>query len=479
MNKAILVLLVFVFGVAALIGFAAFTNDTKNASSLETSAPPPLPPGQTDDVEAIELANAMSYSAQLRGMTQQFDRLESEMKNYIRQSNRNIAAEIENQIKYELPKIRDSLEKEAQKRHESTVIPLTQSNRVLDPKESMHSEDSDPVLAGLGFNGSEKLPFDKLSDINNYPDKTSIPAKKKTEYVKVSAWSPNRAGLSALPVQPRSNRVLNKSINHPSRKDTGASSARDQKDQPIPYYTIENTATLFSNTTMTALMGVVPTKDNALKNLMRFKIITGADNIASNGLDLPDIKNIVWTGYAVGIREASCIQATVDTITYTFQDGTISTYSKKSSSDSEGLRISQGLGYLSDRWGKPCIKGRLITNAPQYLRDRLIAAGASAAAAASAATETTIIKDSAGGVSSAVTGDANDFILGKTGTGTLNELADYLRDRMDQAIDIIYLEAGVDVTLHVEEEIPIDYNPSGRKLAHNQKRTQLTKHYLD
>jgi integrating conjugative element protein (TIGR03752 family) len=231
---------------------------------------------------------------------------------------------------------------------------------------------------------------------------------------------------------------------------------------------------------MTALMGVVPNKNNAVKNLMRFKVITGSENIASNGLFLPDVRNIIWTGYAIGNREMECVQATVDTITFTFKDGTIRTVKQKQGASTG--QLNEGLGYLSDRWGKPCIKGTLISNAAQYLRDRMIAAGAAATASASAAMQTTTSRDALGGSSTTVTGSEGDYIAGQTGTATLNELAAYLRDRMDQAVDIVYLDAGKDVVIHVEKQVDIDYDPAGRKLSHialSQHAARASKARLD
>lgn len=467
MNKAILTLLVVVVGIVVTIGYMALSNESDGVSSIDNSSPPPLPEGKINDTEASDLSSAYTYAAQLKGMTQQFQRLETDVQKYMENSDQKIEDVIQNAIAQEIPKIEKSLRKEIES--QATTPPLNQTNRVLPTEQQsgrLLGASTGPLPAGFGFNEQTTLPFDSLSSKST---KTAPSLPSKPEYLKISAWEPE--GTHTRSSSGNSSRVLSKSENQVTRKK--------DKREPIPYYTIENTATLFSNTTMTALMGVVPTKNNALKNMMRFKIITGAENIASNGLYLPDIKNIVWTGYAVGIREASCIQATVDTVTYTFQDGTISTYSKKAGSG--GSKLNEGLGYLSDKWGKPCIKGTLISNASEYLRDRMIAAGAAATASAAAATETTTTRDALGGVSTAVTGDSTDFILGKTGTATLNELADYLRERMDQAIDIVYLDAGVDVVVHVEEEIPINYDPEGRKLAHNQSdlSIQLTKHRLD
>jgi integrating conjugative element protein (TIGR03752 family) len=78
---------------------------------------------------------------------------------------------------------------------------------------------------------------------------------------------------------------------------------------------------------MTPLVGRVPFRGR-LRDPFRFKLITGATNLASNGHHIPGIANAVWTGYVVGVREQSCARAYIDTVTFTFEDGRIHTVHK-------------------------------------------------------------------------------------------------------------------------------------------------------
>ena len=48
----------------------------------------------------------------------------------------------------------------------------------------------------------------------------------------------------------------------------------------------------------------------------------------TTAIRIPGIANAVWTGYAVGLREQSCVRAYIDTVTFTFQDGRIHTVNK-------------------------------------------------------------------------------------------------------------------------------------------------------
>jgi integrating conjugative element protein (TIGR03752 family) len=241
------------------------------------------------------------------------------------------------------------------------------------------------------------------------------------------------------------------------------SSEDDDKGKSIPFYTIPRNATLFSNTTLTALLGIVPNEEGSLLDPIRFKLITGQQNLASNGHFIPGIRDIVWSGIAIGNREMSCVRGEVHSVTFTFDDGRVYTQSSTRDGDTKTTNIRKILGYISDTRGKPCLTGQLITNAQDYLKDRMIAAGVGATADSFAQTqETTTVSE---GVSETFfSGDQGDFIAASTLSGSLKELTDYLRDRQRNAVDLVYLDGGQDVVLHVEDEITIDYLTKGRKL---------------
>jgi integrating conjugative element protein (TIGR03752 family) len=250
--------------------------------------------------------------------------------------------------------------------------------------------------------------------------------------------------------------------------------ATDDKGERIPFYTIPRNSTLFSNTTLTALLGVVPNEEGSVLDPIRFKLITGPENLASNGHFIPGIRNIVWSGISIGNREMSCVRGEVHSVTFTFDDGRVYTQSSTRDGDTKTTNIRKILGYISDTRGKPCLSGQLITNAQDYLNDRMIAAGVGATADSFAQTqETTTLSE---GVSETFfSGDQGAFIAASTLSGSLKELTDYLRDRQRNAIDLVYLDGGQDVVLHVEDEITIDYLTKGRKLDYaNQIPSQTT-----
>lgn len=243
------------------------------------------------------------------------------------------------------------------------------------------------------------------------------------------------------------------------------SNGRSRRDPSVPMFTIPQNATLFSNSSMTALLGIVPVNGQVL-DPVRFKIITGPENIATNGLYLPQgIKNIVWSGIALGNREMSCTFGQLNSVTFTFEDGRVTTINSQTDAGQDRLG-GRMLGYIATKSGNPCIQGELISNASQYLQDRMWASGFGSAAQAfsDAQQSTTITPD--GGVIQAFDGDTADFVAGSTLAGSLEELVRYLRDRQAQAIDLVYVPGGQEFVVHVEKEIKIDYDPNGRMIDH-------------
>jgi len=233
----------------------------------------------------------------------------------------------------------------------------------------------------------------------------------------------------------------------------------------IPVYTIPDAATLVENATMTPLVGRVPVRGQ-VRDPFRFKLITGATNLASNGHRIPGIVNAVWTGYAVGVREQSCVRAYLDTVTFTFQDGRLHTVNRGKGHDESTPSVRQHLGYLTDRWGKPCIRGQLFDNAGAYLKDRSVAAFLDGLAQAYSQSQVTIQQDS-GVLTGYVSGDTYEYAFGKGVSGATREIADYVRERAADAFDVVYVPPGMDVQLFIETTIPIDYATDGRKLRYD------------
>lgn len=248
----------------------------------------------------------------------------------------------------------------------------------------------------------------------------------------------------------------------PKRFPFTLKSSPDGASAVIPVHTIPDAATLVHNSTMTPLIGRVPVKGQ-LRDPFRFKLITGATNLATNGHRIPGIVNAVWTGYAVGVREQSCVRAYIDTVTFTFTDGRLHTVNRGKGQTEQAASVRDHLGYLTDAWGKPCLRGRYFNNAGDYLQDRGFAAFLDGLANAYSQSQVTTDRD-AGVLSSYVSGNTYEYALGRGVSGATGEIADFVAERAADAFDVVYTPPGIDVQIFIETAIPIDYDTDGRRL---------------
>ncbi len=247
-----------------------------------------------------------------------------------------------------------------------------------------------------------------------------------------------------------------------------------QQDRPV--YTVPRNATLMGSTAMTALVGRIPLRGQ-VQDPMPFKIITGADNLAANGLMVPGVQGMIWSGTGVGDWTLSCVSGRLEVVTFVFDDGTIRTVA---SDDGQGQGSrDEPLGWISDAQGIPCISGTRKSNATAFLAQRIGVQAVQAAGDAAAAAESTSVINSAGGITGGVTGDVGAYVLGKTIAGGSEELAQWLLERQSQSFDAVFVPAGVAVAIHVDRAIPIDFELQGRKLSHASPYSSDDPHTLD
>lgn len=236
---------------------------------------------------------------------------------------------------------------------------------------------------------------------------------------------------------------------------------------------------------MTALIGRIPVKGN-VEDPYPFKVIVGSDNLAANGLDMPGLDGMIFTGHAIGDWTLSCVRGEIHSVTFVFEDGTIRTLSSddqslqqksqqsaqaqgQANANSGNRNGNQPLGWLSDKRGIPCITGARITNAPQYLGGRFLARAIGAAGDAYARSQTTVNSTPLGGFSTGVTGNPQTYALGSIASGGADELADWIAERQAQSYDAVFVDTGAEIAIHVDRELPIDFEPNGRKLTYARK----------
>ena len=252
--------------------------------------------------------------------------------------------------------------------------------------------------------------------------------------------------------------------------------SRSAAAEARPVYTVPRNATLLGSTVMTALVGRIP-RDGQVRDPMPFKVITGAENLAANGLTVTGVHGMVWSGTAIGDWTLSCVTGHLESVTFVFDDGTIRTVSSDDRQGQDGR--DEPLGWISDAQGIPCISGQRKSNAAAFLSQRIGIQAVQASAEAAAAAETTSVVTNTGTITDRVTGDVGDFVLGKTLSGGSEEVAKWLLERQSQSFDAVFVPAGTSVAIHVDRELAIDLAPQGRKLSHASSSSTDRSHRLD
>ncbi|QJT79297.1 TIGR03752 family integrating conjugative element protein [Kosakonia sp. MUSA4] len=236
-----------------------------------------------------------------------------------------------------------------------------------------------------------------------------------------------------------------------------------EKPQPKPdvkVYTLPQNATLTGSVAMTALIGRVPL-NGTVSDPYPFKLLIGEDNLTANGIELPDVAGAVVSGIASGDWTLSCVRGQITSLTFVFHDGTIRTVPQMGKSSNK----QQEIGWLSDEQGLPCIPGERKSNAKEYLTSQFLLAGSGAAAEAFANGESTTVVEG-GSITSAVTGNSGQYVLGQAIGGGLKETADWMKQHYGQMFDAVYVPPGHKVAVHLSESLSIDYEPEGRQVKY-------------
>ncbi|UXJ50136.1 TIGR03752 family integrating conjugative element protein [Pseudomonas citronellolis] len=251
--------------------------------------------------------------------------------------------------------------------------------------------------------------------------------------------------------------------------DVGRQAAGVPETQAV--YTVPTNATLIGSIAMTALIGRVPV-DGTVNDPYPFKILIGPDNLTANGIDLPDVAGAVISGTASGDWTLSCVRGQVRSVTFVFQDGTIRSIPEEhgrntTSQRTENNGTSQnGLGWISDPYGIPCVSGERRSNAQQYLGSQALitAAGAGVASLLDTSSSQVSYVNSNGAIGTVGIG-ANEA-MGRILAGGVQDMSQWVNKLYGQAFAAVYVKPGARVAVHLEDPLLIDYDPAGRRVDH-------------
>lgn len=433
----------------AFVTLKSCTGESEDALVLESvpQAPAPDADSPADTIKTLT-ANVAAMTTEVQALRKDNDNLRRENRELL-STRHQIEENVATRVKREL--LSREKDKEARERIDAGVLSsltarvdaLSQSLSQRAPTQGSGSDI--PVGLGLDGVGEGSVPGDSLIWIE--------PLEAIDE-----AASPT-GGNSLLQ---RAGQSTGGALTSASEKTSDLS---QEFNTVRPVYTVPRNATLIGSTAMTALVGRVPVQGQ-VRDPMPFKVITGADNLAANGLTVPGVSGMVWSGTAIGDWTLSCVTGRLDSVTFVFDDGTIRTISGDDRGNQGGGGAEKPLGWISDAQGIPCITGERKTNAPAFLTQRIGVMAIQAAAEAAANAETTSVVSDAGSVTSSVTGDTGTFVLGKTISGGSDEVAKWLLERQSQSFDAVFVPAGTRIAIHVDHELPIDLDTTGRKLTH-------------
>lgn len=399
-------------------------------------------PQVSEDADTVG-ETLQTLSAEVRSLTSQLE-LMSEENAKLKEQNETTRTQLINQLEQSVN------QKTRQQREE------------LEAKLAREKEERESLLDNLSQQFDQKL-SENLSalPVGQAPSAVPVPGQA------VPVAAPE--GIEWIgPVNEDPTLGLPQNIGIPLEQDSGFSSdfeveeegsaapnaEAEDVDAVRPIYTLPENATLLDATAMTALIGRVPF-GGSVKDPFRFKVLVSADNLATNGILIPDVVGMVASGVAVGDYTLGCVSGKIDSMTFTFEDGTIHTVSE------------DGLGSISNPVGLPCVPGERISNATAFLIGRLFAAGASSLSGAIAKAETEEDPGEDGGeVATNIVGDAATFAAFETAQGAADELGEFLEERQAEAFDAILVRSGAKVAIHIEKEVEINYDPKGRKVSH-------------
>ncbi|AWX14718.1 integrating conjugative element protein [Mergibacter septicus] len=278
----------------------------------------------------------------------------------------------------------------------------------------------------------------------------------------------NNSGNGGLSFANVFNALDNSVVGKAHQELTGVKNNR-QETPPTPIYTIPENSTLIGSVALTALLGRVPF-DGVVNDPYPFKVIVGRENLTANGITLPNVEGAIFSGTASGDWTLSCVRGKVTSMTLVFSDGRISTLPDKSKNGGS----DEGIGWISNPQGIPCIPGDRKTNAGEFLVTNFLLSGTSSAAQAFAQGQTTNAISENGNVISAVTGSQGKFLLGQALGGGLKESTEWFRKRYGQTFDAIYVPPGSPVVVNITQSLDINYDQNGRKVNYN-SATQRSK----
>ncbi|WP_191833833.1 TIGR03752 family integrating conjugative element protein [Pseudomonas fluorescens] len=235
-------------------------------------------------------------------------------------------------------------------------------------------------------------------------------------------------------------------------------------------YTVPTDSTLMGSIAMTALIGRVPV-DGTVSDPYPFKVLIGRDNLTANGVDIPDVAGAIVSGTAAGDWTLSCVRGQIRSVTFVFEDGTIRTIPQEDErggnrQNNSGNNTQDGLGWISDPYGIPCVSGQRRSNAQQYLGSQALITAAGAGVASFIDSDSGQVSYMSSDGSIGTVGIGANEAMGRILAGGVQDMSAWVNKLYGQAFAAVYVKPGAKVAVHLEQPLTIDYDPAGRRVDH-------------
>ena len=206
-------------------------------------------------------------------------------------------------------------------------------------------------------------------------------------------------------------------------------------------------ATVIQGVTLTAAIGRLPVRGQ-LNEPWPVKVISTIEGYAPNGYAV-DTAQMIWDGKAFGDANFECVRVILTRVTSVLPGKVVSFVE---ASDNE-----KGLGYLSDAYGHPCLKGKLISNAAKQMTAEAILGIAQGIGEGYADTQRTRTVSPEGNTIESVTGEEVRVLIGQGFSKSVNNVRNYLASRYD-VWDAIYVPPEQEVVINVDQPLEFVYD---------------------
>lgn len=444
--------------IVLFVGARLFSGGTKPSAESDTTAR--LTPeemkalGIEGDTPRDTVATLVAQVRQLRSELQgavadnKTQRTENER---LRQREADIDQRISAALESERDKVREENE-QANSEQQQTEGLLQDLQRRLEGLGGIGDGADLPVGLGLREGDGQDLPG---GGVRWFEPEDARPADPRNP--SSGASYPTRFGPAQKTLDSLSEELTSPGPKVEHRYQPGATSSK-------AVYTVPTNSTLMGSVAMTALIGRVPI-DGTVNDPYPFKVLVGPDNLTANGIDLPDVAGAVFSGTAAGDWTLSCVRGEVRSITFVFHDGTIRTVPDDSDGKQQNNQ-SEGLGWISDPHGIPCVSGERRSNAQQYLGTQALITAAGAGAASLIKSDKGVSVSNNGSGSLGTIGITGDEAVGRVLSAGVQDMSAWVNKLYGQAFAAVYVKPGARVAVHLDKPIAIDYETEGRKVDH-------------